>query len=168
MKGDKDRGAKYQVDVVFSLDDPAWAAWATDIKKRSLAVGKNVPIRRELVKDANGVKTPTGLWHATFKTSERFKPKLFDDEGHPIDVMVGNGSKVRVNYTPAAYEGLGGGITLYLNAVQVVELVEYVSGGRATDYGFVESPRVAETAVPAGLEDEWETAPESGNDELPF
>jgi hypothetical protein len=50
-------------------------------------------------------------------------------------VAIGNESRVRVNYTPAEYDGFGGGITLYLNAVQVVELVPYAKQ-TAEAYGF--------------------------------
>jgi len=48
---------------------------------------------------------------------------------------VGNESRVRVSFTPVPYDAFGGGLALYLNAVQVLELVEF--GKRSADsYGF--------------------------------
>jgi len=38
---------------------------------------------------------------------------------------VGNGSKVNASYNPVAYTQYGGGVKGYLNAVQIVDLVEY-------------------------------------------
>jgi hypothetical protein len=70
---------------------------------------------------------------------------------------LGNGSRVRVNYKEASYEGFGGGFNLYLNAIQVLEHVE-ISGGTADDYGFGEeedSPAAqAQTQTAANTEDD--------------
>jgi len=43
----------------------------------------------------------------------------------PSDKRVGNGSKVNVSYFPKEYTVYGGGVKGYLNAVQVIDLVEY-------------------------------------------
>ena len=43
----------------------------------------------------------------------------------PTNKRVGNGSKVNASYNPVAYTQYGGGVKGYLNAVQVVDLVEY-------------------------------------------
>lgn len=156
FKGDKEKGAKYQIDVVFDPADPAWKAWASDIKVRSKKAGKNVPIRPELDAD----NQPTGRYMATFKTGEQYKPQVF---GLPEGQMVGNGSKVRVSFTPAAYEGFGGGVTLYLNAVQVVELVAYQPNSPSA-YGF---DPASTHPIPLAA-DEWEDAGPIPEDETPF
>lgn len=136
---------KYQIDVCFSKDDPAWATWASDVmaklkelpvqvdKKTGEEMKKQTPIKRELDADDN----PTGRFYVTFKTSDKFKPGVFDRHGKviPEDVLIGNGSKVRVAYLGNVYSAFGGGVNFYLNAVQVLDLVEYQSQS-AAGYGF--------------------------------
>ncbi len=80
-------------------------------------------------------KSETGLFEVTFKSN--FPPRLFDAVGNKItgELNVGNDSIVIVAYKYAPYEGFGGGIALYLQAVQIHELVEWL-GGTAEDYGF--------------------------------
>lgn len=74
-------------------------------------------------------------------TSFELKPDLFDSAGKPIDreeVMIYSGSKIRVNFTPASFYSPAinkAGISLRLNAVQVIELSEG-SQGSADNYGF--------------------------------
>ena len=48
-----------------------------------------------------------------------------DRNTFPTNKRVGNGSKVNVSYFPKEYTVYGGGVKGYLNAVQVVDLVEY-------------------------------------------
>ncbi len=137
-----DKGAKYQIDVLFDPNDAEWKEWGAKIKQMLADTkGKNSPFKQEKDQEDN----PTGKWFVTFKTSEQFKPGLFDKYGKQISetVLIGNGSKVRVNYNPREYEGFGGGLALYLNAVQVLELVEYT--GRSADaYGFDVAPEPAQ------------------------
>ena len=45
----------------------------------------------------------------------------------PSNKRVGNGSKVNVSYFPKEYTVYGGGVKGYLNAVQVVDLIEYAT-----------------------------------------
>jgi hypothetical protein len=139
--GDK---PKFQIDVCFPGDDPEWKAWASELVARvnalpakiDKATGEKIkhktPIKRELDK----ADQPTGRFYVTFKTGAQFQPGVFDKAGNRMEgVAIGNESRVRVNYTPAEYDGFGGGITLYLNAVQVVELVPYAKQ-TAEAYGF--------------------------------
>ena len=55
------------------------------------------------------------------------KPKLVDMENNPIDVAIGNGSRVKVMWRHSTYKSGGGGMIqrAELVAVQLVELVEY-------------------------------------------
>jgi hypothetical protein len=136
---------KFQIDLVFSKDDPQWATWASSVmdmlralpeqidKKSGEAIKKQSPIKREL----NEADEPTGRFVVTFKTSAKFKPGVFDRYGDPIpeNVMIGNGSIVRVSYIENAYSAFGGGINFYLNAIQVADLVEYKAQNAAA-YGF--------------------------------
>lgn len=126
---------KFQIDVVFDPKDPAWQSFGKDVQARVKACGgKNSPLKPEVEGEDD---KPTGRWYCTFKTGAKFAPGVFDRFGKPIppDVLVGNGSKVRVSYSPKPYEGFDGGLTMYLNAVQVLELVEYKPKS-AQNYGF--------------------------------
>jgi len=171
---------KYQIDVLFDKDDPEWKPWAAAIMKQirempqqhvtDKATGekkpleKQIPIKMDLDADDN----PTGRFYATFPTSDKLKPGLFDKYNRPLPdgVSIGNGSKVRVNYSPNVFDAFGGGINFYLNAVQVLELVEY-KAQTAESYGFTGEeppPGGFETAGPT----EGETAPPEDEDKIPF
>lgn len=148
---DKSKEPKYQIDVCFPGDDPEWKAWASGIKAAVEAVkGKNIPIKREKGDDDK----PTGRFFASFSTGEKYPPGVFDKYGKPLADMIGNGSKVRVAYVMNEYPGFGGGINLYLNAVQVLDLVEY-KPQNASAYGFT-------------VEQDAGAPPAEDNSDLPF
>jgi len=160
---DKDE-PKYCINVVFDPKDKAWMKWAEDMKEQAEEAGGGNPVKWEKIKDPKdeSKKVKTGLLTVQFHTGAKFKPGLFDANGVPLadGVLVGNGSKVRVNYSPKEYTGFGGGITLYLNAVQVLELVEF-GENKAVDYGFdfdPEAVKAAEAEV-----NPFADAPESGS-----
>ena len=145
---------KYQIDVVFEERDPAWKAWAGAVmeKIKALPVQKNkstgepIPKQAAIKRELDEDDKPTGRWFATFKTGATFKPGLFDKFGKPLPetCLVGNGSKVRVCYSENTYDAFGGGLNFYLNAVQVIELVEY-KPATAEGYGFeVEKEPIAD------------------------
>lgn len=148
---------KYMIDVVFNKDSPEWAAWAKGVMERFKAlpeqidkktrekIQKKSPIKHEL--DEND--QPTGRFYVTFKTNDKFKPGVFDSFGKPIEKLVGNGSLVRVNYCENIFDGFGGGINFYLNAVQVVALVEY-GAPNAEAFGFPVEAAPAEEEIPFG------------------
>ncbi|MGC3025858.1 ssDNA-binding protein [Burkholderia sp. DN3021] len=91
----------------------------------------------------------------TFTFKSKSKPKLFDAKGNPIRntssvERVGGGSTIRVKGSAKAYEnGANIGVTLYLNEVQLIKLVEFGGGFEAVDDedGFVadNTPAAAET-----------------------
>jgi hypothetical protein len=134
----------YRIDVVFDPEDPKWKVWAARVKALVLALPvqadvngsplpKHFPFKPELDKEKN----KTGRFVAMFKTSEEFKPGVFDKYNQPIPVEtnIGNGSKVVVSYQENTYDAFGGGVNLYLAGVQVVDLVEY-GEHPAESYGF--------------------------------
>jgi hypothetical protein len=153
FKGDPSKGAKYTVDLVFSVEDPAWKEWASKLKakvdalpeqvdkKTGEVLRKQIPIKRELDESDK----PTGRFYATFKTGEQYRPGVFDryKRAIPETVMIGNGSKGRVSYVESPYDGFGGGIALYMNAIQVWDLVEYQSRS-ADSFGFDGEPLPAD------------------------
>jgi hypothetical protein len=114
-------------------------------KKKDLA--KYAPWDDEYDKDGN----PTGKLEIKFKskafytkqdgTKVDLKPALFDGVGQKITraINIGNGSLIRVNFAAAPFFNAAAnnaGITLMMNAVQIIKLVEYGSGGNADSYGF--------------------------------
>ncbi len=75
--------------------------------------------------------------NVVFRFKTKNKPALFDSDGKPMqNVNVFGGSQVKVSATAAPYSAAGNqGITLYLNAVQIIELVSG-SGGDSGGFGF--------------------------------
>ena len=79
---------------------------------------------------------------------------VVDSQMKPCNVDIGWGSTVKVSYSPIQYTVNGkSGVTLYFNAVQVIDLVEYEgteTSGFAKEEGFIaeeptENPFVGET-----------------------
>lgn len=128
--------------------------------------GKNLRSKgyRELLKDENGIYTPTGMTkerdgnaEATgifafgFSTPTKLsdgkakKISVYNSSSPPTridlgDKKIGNGSKGAISGKMQRYEkGKDIGISLYLNAVQLVEFVEYTgdAGFEAQEGGYI-------------------------------
>lgn len=87
-----------------------------------------------------------------FNFKSKIKPRLFDSKGKAItnDPAVSGGSVIKVSGAFGPYnKGANMGVALYLNAVQIIELVEYSSS-------------------PFGEEEGGYVADNSGGSELPF
>jgi hypothetical protein len=74
----------------------------------------------------------------TFKSKKA--PRLFNSKGQPVknteDLKIGGGSIVKVNASINPYDkGINTGVALYLNAVQIIELVEFGSKSLFGDEG---------------------------------
>ena len=94
----------------------------------------HLPYRKEVDQET---EVETGFYLVRFKT--KFPPRVFDRYGDPLkpDVAVGHGSKIKVAYAHNLYPGtsiVDAGLGLYLQAVQVYDLVE--AGSLAEAYGF--------------------------------
>jgi hypothetical protein len=150
---------RYKINLEFEPEVAAQVKSDIEalIAKNKLDVGKNQNSPWQSVKDKDGKETGEFTLYA-FSGADR-KPPVFDAKNRklPDGVAVGGGSQVKVNVTINAYDGFGGGYNLYINAVQVVELVE--KGGasspfeatdgykfEAEDEGFPESDNVSEDA----------------------
>ena len=65
------------------------------------------------------------------KFSTKYEPKLHSASGSPVSrrglPLIGSGSTMRIMTTADSWDGNGGksGIKLYLNAAQIIDLVEY-------------------------------------------
>ena len=103
--------------IDLSVDEKS----ATELKEQGIKVGETtvdettipniVKFKRKCSK-ANGDKNT--------------QPQLVDASKNPLDKIVGNGSKVKVMYKPYEWNFKGKkGMGLDLQAVQVIDLVEY-------------------------------------------
>lgn len=141
----------------------------------------NEPFTAELDDDGNetGRVLVKFKMNATYtkkdKTQGTNKPRFFDSRGNPLTnpPSIGNDSKLRIAYSVAGYNTpQGTGISLYLNAVKIVELVEYSgNAGNAKTFGFDEDEGgfTGDTAEAAGFgaDDEVdETAAEGAGDDF--
>jgi hypothetical protein len=80
----------------------------------------------------------------TFNFKTKNAPKLFDSKGNPIrnasELNIGGGSTIRVQGAAQAYNKGGKvGVTVYLNAVQIVNLVEYTGNPFGVEEGGFEA-----------------------------
>lgn len=102
------------------------------------------------------------------KTEETWKAKvaIFDAKGKPMaDPNVGGGTKMKVSYSPTTFYiagPVGAGVKLNLEAVQIIDLVEYSGGGDSSSYGFGEEEGFnGSEAAPIPESEEGATAEES-------
>jgi len=109
-----------------------------DIKMSGNKKVKKGPLPYAEEEDDEG--NPTGNVEFKFKTKATIKPKIpmFDSKGTPMSgVNVWAGSKIKVNSLLYPYLApIGAGISLKLNAVQVLDLVQ--GGGGTEGFGFEE------------------------------
>ncbi len=90
----------------------------------------------------------TGEFDFKFKLKHRVEPRrgdayeqtvaLFDAQGTPMKDHVGGGSKLRINglLNPWYTASLGFGVSLWIKAAQIIELVEGAGGGSSKSFGF--------------------------------
>ncbi len=171
----------YTIDVLFKKDDPAWGPWAKAIIDRVRALPKimdnkaippiELPKKYPIKNVLDAEDKPTGELSVTFTSPIQYKPDVFDKYGRPIPgtVKIGNGSKVQIAYTPSEHNRGGGGVKLFLNAVKVIELVEFNSNS-AESYGFALEALPAGGAPPLvpGNDDGAKSQPPPPEDDLPF
>ena len=102
---------------------------------------------------------------------ELVPPALFNAKGEPIRVSVGNGSKLIVNYNLNPWiSPLGYGVSLRLNAVQVIDLVSGFAQGDPLDaasWGFGIHAEGFE-ANTSQRDASQGTLPQEDSDEIPF
>ena len=110
---------------------------------------------------------PTGNVEFKFKSKAKFVPRIpiFDSVGKPMTgVELWSGSRIKVNTTLAPYSaGIGEGLAMRLNAVQVIDLVQG-SNGSAEGYGCGEEDGyVHEDQEPSMEEEESEDIEDEGD-----
>ena len=146
---------EYSVKLSFNKAD---AKRISDVVKPLMNGGKHNPLKPE--EDDQGNKT--GNYVANFKMKARVKPKngqeftqspiLLDSNGNRTDAKVGGGSKLQVAYEAVPYDAMGGGVTLRLKKVRILELVEYGEKDN-TDWGSEEG---SYTAPKSEEQKDWE------------
>lgn len=127
---------KFDPDGVFSVKltlDKAGAKKINDVVKPLMNGGKNNPVKPEI--DDQGNKT--GNYQVNFKMKNHVKtragdsweqkPILVDSEGNRTEAKIGGGSKLQVAYEAVPYDAMGGGVSLRMKKVRVLDLVEYQS-----------------------------------------
>lgn len=151
---------RYSVQLVLNEDDDGVAefkerleslhadavAQADAARKKDPKRSKKPLVVNETIKpatDAEGNEIE-GSFVITAKTvavdreGNEKKIVMFDAKGKRIEANVGRGSLLKLSLAAGPYDSnLGAGLSLYLNAVQVIELKEY-RGGSASGYGFGE------------------------------
>ena len=106
----------YQVNLIVDRDT-ADKYRAEGCSIREMEEGPALVIKRKV----NG---PNGMI--------RNAPKLLDKEGNDLDILIGNGSKVKVQFNPFEWEYAGKtGTSLDFQAIKILELVEFE--GRSPD-----------------------------------
>lgn len=109
------------------------------------------PFADETTKDEKGRPVPTGKIKFNFKRKHElprggFKdaPLVVDSKKNlwPTDKLIGNGSKIKVAFSPWKWEGPSGkGMSLELESIQVIDLISYsaedVADAFAEEDGYV-------------------------------
>jgi len=182
---------EYRVSLVFDQNDP----FINKVEKAArrefeLTKANMKPTQAKKLKFVSPVKEeededgePTGNVKLNFKSKAIFrdgdnvqhvKIKVFDARGKLIENLpnIGNGSKVSVAFKPVGVIVKGEFyLSLWMNAVQLVELIEYNMDG--SSYGFGKE----EGGFEEDLENNFSTSedtecegqlPSSGLDDIPF
>lgn len=104
------------------------------------------------------------------KTGETLKKvvPVFDAKGRPIDVNIGNESVVRIAFSiaPKCVDSKNYGTSLWLDAVKVIDLVEYGGNQDAAAFGFEEEEGFS--AEETSFDDEEEAEESEGDEQEEF
>jgi hypothetical protein len=123
--------------------DEAYVELCKEQKKAKLKMAE-LPIRKETDKEGN----ETGNYILSAKLKAKFKGTdgsvvekkvaIFDSKGKPTQAEVWGGTRGKMSCQVVPYftAAVGAGISLRLQAVQVLELVSAGQGGSAESYGF--------------------------------
>lgn len=168
---EKEKGVPEFLKKIQALHDAAIAK--AEAKKKADPKRKNKPLKinetvRALLDDeGNQVE---GKYEIVAKTAAETKEgtpktvKMFDAKGKPVKANVGGGSTLKLSVVTEDYDSnLGAGLSIYLNAVQIIDLVEF-GGGSAKSYGFGEEEGFSGEDTEETPEDAPEFASEGGGE----
>ena len=127
----------YHVKLVMSKEESKKIA---KVIKPLMNGGKHNPLKPEVDDQGND----TGNMFCQFKMKALVKsrkgdftqtPNLLNQEGERIQTAIGAGSKLKVAYQAVPFDQGGGGVTMRLKKVRVLDLVEYQAGGDDVEWG---------------------------------
>lgn len=166
FKNKKDGSTSFKCDLIFPVEEAE--SLATELNQfyneefeKALDKAKKSKIPREarelresvkklpIIKERDEEDQLTG--NAVLKSKSNKKPMVVDAQGNPFTGKIGAGSIVRLSVSPSFWGPLDErcGVKLWLNAVQVIELVEWGAYGgpksfEETGFDIVEDGYVAE------------------------
>ncbi len=139
------------MDFLTQLDD-----LFKEINGKAKVARDGIPYKEEVDWDT---KEPTGLVTIKFKRKETSNkgniippPLVIDSQRNPwpADTLIGNGSKVKIKFSAYGWDavtGAGRGLSLWLEALQVIDLVPYEARDMAEGFDDVEGGYVADTST---------------------
>jgi hypothetical protein len=106
----------------------------------------------------------TGELTLTVTSGEQYRPTVYDAKKQevPVTVKIGGGSKGKVYVTVNPYTGFGGGINLYMNSIQLLELQQRDENPFDEEEGFAgkaKSDDGEDQGGPEGTEDDEDDIP---------
>lgn len=138
---------KYKLEVRLPKGDDDVEAFVKKIMAAHAEAGGN---SYEPVKDGDKIESKSdkrmdfarGHYLMTFKSTRQ--PTLVDAKKQPLTTEVNGGDLIKVAFNAKPYDAFGGGLALYLNAVQ---LIEKRGGGGVSDFdeedGFTDEAKPA-------------------------
>lgn len=125
-----DPAGKYECKVTVDLN----AAQAAIAKIKEMISGKVKKLPYEINEEENTVTFKTGN-KAQDKDGKKKSMPHFDSKGRPLPskFRLTSGSEVILTVHPYQYKAQGGGITLYLDTVQVVKYIPFQAGPGAVE-----------------------------------
>lgn len=154
---DKFGEPKYKLSVSYTAEE------LKPIKAKILEAAKDLmgskfnpkklpklPIRASKDKEGN----EDGAWLIGTQSGKDYKPALFDAKLNKLLKAPGPGSLVKVDVAPAYYEAFGGGISLRLYGVQVIEMAQGGSTMFEAEDGYEAAPAKDSSPFEAEASDE--------------
>ena len=129
QEGDDGKPPKYHINLILDLKDAKHKAFILTLAKAKKDLNVDtLPYKKETTGKGDG-KKETGF--ISVKIWSNYKPKVINSQKSELAQEIndiGNGSKVRVAFTMSAYPAgktWGSGVSLYLQAVQLLEKIPY-------------------------------------------
>lgn len=136
-----DDGAEYSINIEMTpeqgndLHKYCEAAWAEFLKDNPKATKQNAPYK----KNEQGLVVAKAKLKGAYNGEATRKPAIYDAKNQSIrdeGFQLTTGSTINVAVTAVPYSAMGGGISLRLNAVQVIELADM--GAASSPFGEAE------------------------------
>ena len=136
---------RYKINLILDKENPEHVEFIKHVNKLvKESPGDRSPIKKHLDENDN----PTGYGVVTFVSNAQFKDgttkepiPTYDSKANLIkrdNNFIANGSVVKVNWSPFPYEvGESAGLSLLLNGVQIIELIEWEGVKFAEEDGYV-------------------------------